>query len=1340
MQIVDLKQLALYVGRTSYTRGVTYARRGDVHSVRRRGDHLEAEVCGSRPWDYTTELLLDGRGRVKRSSCTCPMAAACKHVAALGYALEKGLVSLEEEDAPEHPLRPGMGKAELEAWAREHDVLGWTRVRADRVDATWWYGADTVADVLTRKAVGRTRQVARRLVDALLEAADGAAEGRAWEEQHADLWEVAPSDELLADAWSRLVAARAGLRAEAATPRVPNPEATLELDEEAGALVYREPVRALCGDVHDPRLVVSLQGTPQVRCACATAEQGRCSVAVSALTSCLELLADEEAPLRAEVLRYLETPAWERELALLDRVLGGEETAGDPQGRKLGWSLGYALGELFAQPVLVRPYRRKPGLRVWHRVRNDELEQACTEERDRQLLAAWRRRDPGAAGPFLELLAGHPRVLAEGTNTPIRVRSAELELRWRATRGGGVELVPMVDGERLEEQALQELAELSTEALWTRHRDGELIFARLTRPQQALLAHTTRRGGTFPPVAVPELMQRLERFEAVAPVRLDPQLRGREVDGAASALVKIEPRPDGSLGLRLRLRILPGAPAVVPGAGSEELYAFVAGERVFVARDHSAERRQASALVAALDLDPVRSWSWDLDDPERALEVLAALRDLPDPPELAWSGPPKRLSREATADDLALRLGQRKDWFGLEGTLSVDGLELPLAELLEAIRDGRRFVRLGEQGWIRLSDGLRRQLEATARAARARAGGLEVSPLVTPALEALEEAGAELEAPPTWRLALERLEQSRTLEVEAPPELRAELRPYQLDGLRWLARTAHWAPGACLADDMGLGKTVQALALLLRRSAVGPSLVVAPTSVGPGWIREAARFAPSLAVRAYRGQGRERLLAELDAGEVLVTSYDILLRDADALAGVGWGTVVFDEAQALKNATTKRARAATRLEAGFRLALTGTPVENRVGELWSLFATIAPGWLGSKAHFKERFVGPIEGKGDEGARRGLAALARPLILRRLKAAVAPELPPRTEIVERVRLSAGERALYDQVRVAALTELDEQEAGRIQILAALTRLRQLACHPRLALPDSRLPSSKLEAALELLRRLRDEGHRALVFSQFTRHLALVREALEAEGFRLRYLDGGTSQRARQREIDAFQAGDGDVFLISLKAGGTGLNLTAASYVLHLDPWWNPAVEDQATDRAHRIGQRLPVTVYRLIAEGTVEEAILELHGEKRELAEALLSGTSASSLMSTAELLGLMAGAGEVEVVERQPDEPEALDALLERFEAALDEELRAGRLARKSSVRAYKGAIRRLVAWTAEREGAVTDVEQLLGSWEAYRAAIVAGELETGKSDKVWVKPAIGRLRGFLDGAWGATP
>jgi SNF2 family DNA or RNA helicase len=551
--------------------------------------------------------------------------------------------------------------------------------------------------------------------------------------------------------------------------------------------------------------------------------------------------------------------------------------------------------------------------------------------------------------------------------------------------------------------------------------------------------------------------------------------------------------------------------------------------------------------------------------------------------------------------------------------------------LLDAARRQQRFVRVDAARWIELSDTLRQRLVAVADQTYAGRTHLELSPGAVPAIRALAEAGADVETAPDWQVLTRQLTSSLTLVPKVPAALTATLRDYQVEGHAWLSRVAAWGAGACLADDMGLGKTVQAIAVLLDRARLGPALVLAPTSVAFNWVQELTRFAPTLTPVLYAdAPDRAACLAKLRKKDVLIVSYGLLVRDAEMLADTAFATLIIDEAQALKNANTRRAKAARKLDAKFRIALSGTPFENHLGELWSLFSIIFPGLLGSWEQFRERFAGPIERAKDPGARAALARVLRPFLLRRTKQEVARELPSRTEIEVAVALSKEEWEMYEDARLAAVAEVDRQGKGvrdeqrRFQILAALTRLRLLASHPRLYDGRSEVASSKLRRLLELCDELRAEGHRALVFSQFTSHLALVRAALDQAGYTSLYLDGSTPARERQGLIERFQAGEGDVFLLSLKAGGTGINLTAADYVIHLDPWWNPAVEDQATDRAHRIGQTRPVTVYRLIARGTIEQQILAMHGDKRALVAGVLDGSDGAARLTTKDLLALLA--------------------------------------------------------------------------------------------------------------------
>jgi hypothetical protein len=634
------------------------------------------------------------------------------------------------------------------------------------------------------------------------------------------------------------------------------------------------------------------------------------------------------------------------------------------------------------------------------------------------------------------------------------------------------------------------------------------------------------------------------------------------------------------------------------------------------------------ARLPTLDSAPRRGGHRWLEGLEPAMALLAELEALGEAVRVEWpAGEPLRLRGDLGPDSLFMSARGRGDWFAASGELRVDReLVVQLHELL-ALMGGRprRFVQLHGGQIIALNSALQRQLAMLGCLLEQGPGHeLRVHRLAVGAVDPLLDELGGVTVDEAWRLQLQAMGPTVPGEHPVPRSMLADLRSYQREGYAWLARLSELGAGACLADDMGVGKTVQVLALLLQRAWLGPALVVAPTSVCGGWCQEAARFAPDLRVQRFGPGDRTARLDALGSGDLLVCSYGLLQTEREALAAVTWSTAVLDEAQAIKNPDTRRHRAACALRAEQRVITTGTPIENHTGELWSLFRFLNPGLLGSWERFRARFADPIE-RGEHEPLQQLRRLVLPFILRRTKAAVLRELPPRSVQRVEVDLLPAERALYTATRERAedwLESLDDPQP--LQILAQLTKLRMACCNAALVVDASVAPdSAKLAAFADLVQQLRRSGQRALVFSQFVRHLAVLRAWLDTRGVDYQYLDGSTPAARRDRAVSAFQAGQGELFLISLRAGGFGLNLTAAEAVIHMDPWWNPAVEDQASDRAHRIGQQRPVTVYRLVARGTIEEKILALHAHKRELAEGLLEGSDAAGRLSALELMGLI---------------------------------------------------------------------------------------------------------------------
>ncbi|MDB5309748.1 MAG: SNF2-related protein [Gemmataceae bacterium] len=641
-------------------------------------------------------------------------------------------------------------------------------------------------------------------------------------------------------------------------------------------------------------------------------------------------------------------------------------------------------------------------------------------------------------------------------------------------------------------------------------------------------------------------------------------------------------------------------PARPPGRGI-----YRPDDKRFLPRDPAAEQAAARELTR-LGLRP--GWSGGGETLElKSAQLPKLVRELV---PAGWKVEAEgKLYRQA--GEFKLTVHSDRDWFDLSATADFEGRSVPLPRLLEALNRGESTVVLDDgslgmvpEDWLKKYGLIARM--GTIQGDQVRFGRAQVG-----VLDALLASRPEITFDKQFARARDELRKFEGIApADAPPGFKGELRGYQHEGLGWLRFLRKFGFGGCLADEMGLGKTVQVLAFLAGRRA-GPALVVVPRSLVFNWKQEAARFAPRLKVLDHTGPARDRTGAGFKAHDIVLTTYGTLRNDAETFAGFRFDTCVLDESQAAKNAETETAKAVKLIQADHRLALSGTPVENHLGELWTLFDFLNPGMLGRAVLFGGG-TGPARNP-DAETREILARALRPFILRRTKDQVAKDLPAKTEQTVYCDLEPAQRRLYDELRdhyrQALLARVDAVGLGRskIQVLEALLRLRQAACHPGL-IDKKRTAetSAKLDVLLPQLTELAESGHKALVFSQFTSLLAIVRSRLDADGVAYEYLDGRTRDRAAR--VERFQTDPAcRLFLVSLKAGGVGLNLTAAEYVFLLDPWWNPAVEAQAIDRTHRIGQTRPVFAYRLIARGTVEEKVLALQQSKRELADAILGG-------------------------------------------------------------------------------------------------------------------------------------
>ncbi len=736
----------------------------------------------------------------------------------------------------------------------------------------------------------------------------------------------------------------------------------------------------------------------------------------------------------------------------------------------------------------------------------------------------------------------------------------------------------------------------------------------IAKNQQSMWLQPLRQMGKiqFPESARDDVVIEFLNKSAPPPLDLPAEARFREEKGTPVKVIRFDPAgPDSMSGppmLRGEARFKYGDASVNPGALGHAL--FRKDQRLILHRDVNAENLAVQELVrlGMTRTGKLDDWFWLLE--QSRLGAVA--------PELLRSGWHVEVEGHAFIRPDRSRTGISSgiDWFDVNAEVDFGNMTVGLPQLLEALQNGSDLVALPDGSLGLIPAELRDQMMTMMRLGRVEEGSIRFHRAHTGLLDALLATAPEVQVDETFLRMREELRRFTGIEpAEQPPGFRGQLRDYQKAGLAWMHFLRRFGFGGCLADDMGVGKTAQVLALLetRRQQGDGPSLVVVPKSLVFNWQEEAAQFTPDMRVLAHVGV--ERSVESIRDYDLILTTYGTLRRDVPVLREIEFDYVILDEAQAVKNPASESAKAVRLLRGKHRLAMSGTPIENHLGELWSIFEFLNPGMLEAANIF--RGAKKNARSVSEEIRPWLAHALRPFLLRRTKQQVAKELPPKMEQTLVCEMETKQRELYDELRVhyrqSLLGRIDRQglAKSRMHVLEALLRLRQAACHPGLI--DKNLESgesAKLDLLIDQLEEVTEEGHKALVFSQFTSLLAILETRMKKAGITYVYLDGSTTAAERKRRVNKFQTDEATrAFLISLKAGGLGLNLTAADYVFLLDPWWNPAVEAQAIDRAHRIGQTQHVFAYRLIVKDTVEEKILELQKTKRDLATAIVSEDS-----------------------------------------------------------------------------------------------------------------------------------
>lgn len=1191
------------------------------------------DLCAAHFADTLREALLNDRlDRFVVETCTeREEETLCE---ALMILLGGGLGAAHDDDparlvtVPDPPRSP----AELRAWAREHGVgVELARPLGDAVpELAERAGRISVGQALLGQAERRTPGARPLAVEGLAGYAQAvllrAARERGAIAARTALWSHPPEPALrsLVDRLRALLE-KTNLEALAAMRFVPARPVTLECETGVahGPLRDEDDPRTYCA----ARLYLSGHEHRRLHSDCTCREATPCRHVLALAGRLLDAALDGDDRLHPSMCAVAAQPSWRRFVNALQPMTS---PSAPPRG-----SLSFRLrqeGAGLQVSVYVHKALKDRGTSAGQQLPPARAVRLSTiSDHDRTVLQAMllgsrplsTLRVP--ADPLiLRALTDHPRVCFGEDPALIRVAESALKVDFEEHTDGLRPVVrlaghPLSDAPRAEAQTY----------VYRLERGRELLtFAPLPVPVRRLLGGLAHFHGVLPEESHEALAPFLAELRAVAHVQAPSRLLGVQLPPARRLLLRFEAQLGETLEVMLSSRPLPLGALWPPGQGPTLVHGLVNGAQSYARRDLEWERSTARLALATLQLHPqagLDPYVFRVQGLTATLELLKSAAELNEVLDLEWSERARRITLGTTVThaDLAVQVVRRGQYLELQGgAISHDTL-VAVGRLLAAARRGERFIPIRGDTYVEIEEALRERLLSHGLAFDLSRAAARLPLLAAPALAlSLPEAEPADAATAACLTAARNALGPSEAALDGP----AFLRPYQRTTVRWLQQVSGWASGACLADEMGLGKTVQAIAFLQLRAAQGTALVIAPTSVTHNWLSELGRFAPELKPRAYVGEQRQAALRALGPGDVVVVSYDLLMRNRAAF-NHDFATVVIDEAQWVKNARTQRARAVAAVPAGFRLALSGTPVENRLSDLWSLFALIAPGYLGPWRRFRAIFAVPIERYRNLERRAQLRALVAPLMLRRTKSEVAAELPPKTEIVHRVELSQAEQELYRAAVAQARAALRRRRSGdaprTAYVLAELTRLRQLACHPRLLLRQDNAESSKLKALMLLLADILPRGHRALLFSQFVEHLSLVGEALSAAGLRYLYLDGSTPSRERKRTIERFQAGEAALFLISLKAGGTGVNLTAADYVIHLDPWWNPAAEDQASDRAHRIGQRHPVTVVKLVAADTIEDKVLSLHDHKRELASALIDGLNTPSRIDLATLEALL---------------------------------------------------------------------------------------------------------------------
>ncbi len=1131
------------------------------------------------------------------------------------------------------PLYPTMPREQLISWAEQNKVshaldspAKMLLVPTSRIHTSWLWvykqNNTKIIDIITRPSAHSEEDItASNAPLDFQEAAIKYLHDSAITAQKAQTDEIElllrpmPHNLILRTIWDNLLMLRNQIRL-TIQPRSRQDRHTqqLWLDHRRYRLQYKEETVALCGGGGWVNVHIYLDGRANpINCTC----QSLCRLGLSALDQTLEMLSDNSySSIHDQITRLIGTPKWQKDFELLDKILIQETTI--DANAKIGWRIkdtkqGLSIESVSCKHSKTGWRQKKAAVQALAHIHQYE------HLSDEMLNTLSTQNSPTLVPTMLTLLTTHPRVFLGGrSNSTTLVIEEQLSIHFRNTPIG-IEWDLMAGNITLSPQEILNQVDKNKSGYWYSTTQYTCIFVKINNKIQSFMNNLSSVSKIIPRDAVAALYMRIPLMESILSVHLDPSLLGAEHPPENRPSVRITTATPQHLRLEILVHSFGDSTNAI-GKGKPLIYNYDPKDETFSYCNRSFEKESelANALRDLLELPLNDGFQWVVTNTNNIFKVLSTLKNCSSTTihKIEWlTKRPTILNLQSS--NLTINIFNTENNYEISGTMVSDDSTLTLWDILPAVRKNKPYLLVKEHIWYTIEEHFRNTLA-------------QIADTITPenGLMSIEKSHAIVlnnllkDQQGNHTVLSTELRKIQPISIQTT-DFPYQLRPYQQKGVEWMLQLQQWTTGGCLADEMGLGKTIQTLAFLKENQAYPTYsvIIVAPKSTLGNWLKECTICLQDWSISIYQGNNRDRLLTPSTSKQCLIMTYDILTRDVGILNKQHWNTLVLDEAQAVKNPHSARSQSVHLLKRDFTLALTGTPIENSLMDLWSIISIVAPNHLGPLKQFKLRFATPIQ-LGQTHRLDDLKQLIHPFLLRRQKEHVAPDLPEKIEINEIIPLSTFERDSYDLIRLQAKQILEENPGqARFLILASLTKLRQICCYRGLVVPATSEQSSKLDRAIELLQEFQKSGRKVLIFSQFVRLLKKLQERIEGKGFSYCYLDGSTPSIKREQEIERFQSTKTDIFLISLKAGGNGINLTAATEVIHLDPWWNPAVEDQASDRAHRIGQTKTVTVIRLLAENTIETHILRLQEEKRRIADNILSDNISSlSLNEIQELL------------------------------------------------------------------------------------------------------------------------